>query len=112
VTVGPIIATTTGINVIIAVTTAGMIDVTTIIATIATTGEATERVIAAMTSAETIGVMIDVARMTTTAATTTARSALHHHHLTGATIMVFQLANREINFIVGGRQATKSNRQL
>jgi hypothetical protein len=55
---------------------------------IAMTGETTERVIVVMTSAEMIGVMIDVARMTTAATTTTSRSDPHHHHLKRATLMV------------------------
>jgi hypothetical protein len=61
------------------------------------TGETTERVIAAMISAETIGVMIDGARMTTTA-----RSALHHHHQKGATPMVHsnQLTERSTSSLV------------
>jgi hypothetical protein len=76
VTAGPIIATTTWINVIIAATTTVMIEATTIVATIATTGETTERVIATMNIVKMISVMIDVSKTTTTAITTTARSAV------------------------------------
>jgi hypothetical protein len=91
VTTGPIVATTTGIDVIIAANTAAITDATIIIAVIvmmitAMTGMTTEGVIAVMTSAmstETIGVMIDVAKTITTATTTTARSDIHHHHLKG-----------------------------
>jgi hypothetical protein len=73
VTAGPIIATTTWINVIIAATTTVMTEATTIVAT---TGETTERVIATMNIVKMIGVMIDVSKTTTTAITTTARSAV------------------------------------
>jgi hypothetical protein len=86
--VGPVVTMTTGINLIIVTTTAAMAEAMTIVATITTTSEMTEIVIAAMTSVEMIGVMIDVARTTIVAMTTTARSALHHHHLKGATLMV------------------------
>jgi hypothetical protein len=66
------------------------------------TGVTTTRVIAATTSVTTdekIDAMIDVAKTIRTATTTIRKSGL-------------QSANREINFIVGGRQATKSNRQI
>jgi hypothetical protein len=92
VTIGPIVTTTTRIDVITVATIVAMTDATTIVATTATTGVMTARVIAVMTSAvtaEMIGMMIDVARTTTTVATTTARSDLHHHHHPkGATPMV------------------------
>jgi hypothetical protein len=58
-----------------------------------------------------IGVMIIVDKTTTTAMTTVARSLLHYHRQKGATPTVrFQTTNCEINFIVRGRQAAKSNR--
>jgi hypothetical protein len=82
---------TTGIDVIIAATTAVMIDETTTIATTVMTGVTTARVIAVTTSvmtAEMIGAMTDVAKTTTTATTTITRSDLHRHHLKGATLMV------------------------
>jgi hypothetical protein len=105
---------TTGIDVTIVATTAAMIDVTITVARTATTGVTIARLTAAMTSAvtvKTIGATTDVVRTTTTttAVTTTARSDLHRHHLKGATPMgngAFQSANREINFIVGGRQVS------
>jgi hypothetical protein len=50
VTVGPIVAMMTGIDVIIAATTTAMIDETTIVVMIATTGVTTARVIAVTTS--------------------------------------------------------------
>jgi hypothetical protein len=90
-TIGPIVATMTGIDVITTATNAAMTDATTIVAMIATIGVTTARVIAVTTSpvtAEMIGMMIDVAKTTTTAMTTTARSDLHRHHLKGATPMV------------------------
>jgi hypothetical protein len=86
VTAGPIVAMRTGIDVIIAATTAVMLDATTTVATTVMTGATTARVITVTTSvmtAEMIGVMIDVARTTTTAMTTIARSDLHCHHLKG-----------------------------
>jgi hypothetical protein len=91
VTVGPIVATTIGIDMIIVVTTAAMTDAITIVIMIATTGAMTARVIAVTTSTvtdEMIDVMITAARMTTTATITTARSDLHPYHLTGATLTV------------------------
>jgi hypothetical protein len=91
VTADPIVATTTGIDVITTATITTMTDVMTVVTTTATTGVTTARVIAVTTSAvttEMIDVMIDVARTTTTATTTTARSDLHRHHLKGATPMV------------------------
>jgi hypothetical protein len=60
--------------------------------------------------ATTTGVMVVVTRTTTTATTTTARSLLHHHPQKGQP-GAFQTANRQINFIIGGRQAAKSNRR-
>jgi hypothetical protein len=109
------------IDVIIAATTAVMIvattGVTTTVATIVMKTIATIKgMTVAMTSTMTaamIGVMIDVTRTTTTATTTTARSVLHHHHQKGGNPNgAFQTANSQINFIAGGRQGTKSNRQL
>jgi hypothetical protein len=123
VTTDHILATMTEIDVIITATTAamiiGMTDATTTITMIAMK---TTAMIGGMTVVTTnlmtttmIGVLIDVPRTTApaTATTTTARSALHHHHQKGGNPNgAFQIANREINFIVGGCQATKSNRQL
>jgi hypothetical protein len=91
VTAGPIVATTTGIDVITAATTTAMTDATTIIAKIATISVTTIMAITVTTSAvtaEMIGVMIDIARTTTTATTTIARSGLNRHHLKGAILMV------------------------
>jgi hypothetical protein len=95
VTAGPILAMTIGIDVIIAVTTAVMTDVTTIVATTAMTGTMTTEAIVVTiammiitTTDETTSVMIDVARMTTVPATTTTRSGLHRHRPKGATPMV------------------------
>jgi hypothetical protein len=62
------------------------------------------------TTDETSGVMIDVARMTTVPATTTARTPPPRPK-GGNPNGAFQKANREINYIVGGCQATKSNRR-
>jgi hypothetical protein len=90
VTAGLIVAMTTRINEITAPTTTTMTDAMIIVAATTTTGVTTARVIAVTTSAvtaEMIGMMIDVARMTTTAMTTTARSDPHRHHLQGATLM-------------------------
>jgi hypothetical protein len=87
VTTGPIVAMTTGIDMIIA----AMIGATTTVAMTAMTGVTTTRVIVVMTSAvttEMISAMINVTRMTTTATTVIARSDLHHHYLKGATLMV------------------------
>jgi hypothetical protein len=101
---------TIGIDVIIAATTVAMTTMTG-----ATTTEAVDVMIAMMIvtmTDETTGVMIDVARTTTVPTTTTARSGLHrHHHPKGEPQWRIQKANREINFIVEGRQATRSNRQ-
>jgi hypothetical protein len=69
---------TTGIDVIIAATTAAMTDAMTIVAMTAMIGVTTTRMIAEM-----IGVMIDVSKTTTTATTTAAKNGLHHHHLKG-----------------------------
>jgi hypothetical protein len=92
VTAGPIVATTTGIDAIIAATTSVMTGATTIVSMTAMTGVTTERVIAVTTStitAEMICVMAVAARMTTTVTAATARSDLHHHHhLKEATLMV------------------------
>jgi hypothetical protein len=84
----PIIATTTGIDVIISATIAAMTGATTTIATTITTGVMTARVIAMTTSVttdETIDAMIDVAKTITTAMTTIARCDLHRHRPKGAT---------------------------
>jgi hypothetical protein len=91
---GPILATMTGIDVIIAATTAMMTDATTTVAMTATTGVMTTGVIVVMiattTSATTdmmTDVMIDVARTTTITTTTTGRNELHRHRQMGATPM-------------------------
>jgi hypothetical protein len=61
---------------------------------------------------EMTGAMTEVAKTTTTATTTIEKNGLHHYRLKGGKPnSAFQSAKREINFIVGGRQATKSNRQ-
>jgi hypothetical protein len=83
---GPIVAMTTGIDLIITATTAAMIGAMIIVTTTAMTGVTTARIVAVTTSAvtaEMIGAMIDVARMTTTATTIVARSNLDRHHLKG-----------------------------
>jgi hypothetical protein len=101
VTAGPILAITIGIDVIIAV----MTDATNIVAMTATIGVTTTEAIIVMivtTTDEMTGVMIDVARTTTIARTVTRGG-----NPNGA----FQKANREINFIVGGCQVIKSNKQ-
>jgi hypothetical protein len=60
----------------------------------------------------TTGVMIDVARTTTTAKTITTKSGhLRHRPKGGNPNGALQKAYREINFIVGGRQAIKTNQQ-
>jgi hypothetical protein len=94
VTAGPILATMTGIDVIIAATTTAMTDATTTVAMTATTGVmitgVISVVIATMTSATTdemTDTMLDVARTTTITTTTTGRNKLHHHRLKGATPM-------------------------
>jgi hypothetical protein len=91
---GPILAMTTRIDVITAVTTDAMTGATTIIAMTAMTSATTTEVIVVMiammivtTIDETIDVMIDVARTTTVPVTTTARSRLYCHHPKGATPM-------------------------
>jgi hypothetical protein len=89
--VGPILATMTGIDMIIAATIAAMTGVTTTIAMTITTGVTTTGVIAATTSVTTdekIDVMIGVVKMTTTATTTTRKSRLHRHRAKGAIPMV------------------------
>jgi hypothetical protein len=66
-----------------------------------------------VTTSMTTGVMIVITRMTTVATTTTARSILPPPPPKGGNPNgAFQTTNGEINFIVGGCQATKSNRQL
>jgi Na+-transporting methylmalonyl-CoA/oxaloacetate decarboxylase beta subunit len=115
ITAGPIVATTTGIDTIIVATTAVITDVMTIVATIATTGVMTERVIAVTTNtitAEMIGMMTIAARMTTTVTAAIARNYHHHHHLKGTTLTVCFNQPTERSTSVGGRQATKSNKQL
>jgi hypothetical protein len=85
---GPIIATMTGIDMIIAVTIVAMTDVMTTVATTITTGVMTARVIVVTTSVttdETINVMTDVTKTTTTATTTIEKSGLHHHRPKGVT---------------------------
>jgi hypothetical protein len=72
--VGPILVVMTGIDVIIAVTTAAMTDAMTVVVMIATTGMTTDAI-------------IDVARTTTITTTTIGRNKLHHHRPKGATLM-------------------------
>jgi hypothetical protein len=112
VTVGPILATTIGIDVIIATTTAAMTDtMNTVVMTTPTGVTEVIVVMIATTIVTTADVMIDIARMTTIARTATGRRERLRHHPKGNPNGTFQKANREINFIVGGRQAIKSNRQ-
>jgi hypothetical protein len=93
VTVGPILAMTIGIDVIIAATTAVMTDVTTTVAMTATIG-VTEVIVVMIsmtivtTTDETTDVMIDVTRTTTMARTATGRSGCRSHRPKGATPMV------------------------
>jgi hypothetical protein len=91
---GPILATMTGINVIISATTTAMTRATTIVVMTATTGVTTKGVIivmiATMTSATTdemINAMIDVARTTTITTTIIRKNGLHYHRPKGATPM-------------------------
>jgi hypothetical protein len=109
---GPIIAATIGIDVIITATT----DMATTVAKTMTTGVKTARVITVMTSVmtgETIDAMIDVAKTTTTATNNNRKEQSPPPPPKGGNPNgAFQSANREINFIVGGRQVTKSNRQI
>jgi hypothetical protein len=86
VTADPILAMMIGIDVIIAVTTATMTNVTTTVMTTAPTGatEVTVVMIATMI-VTTTGVMIDVARTTTAAKTITVKSGHLRHHPKGAT---------------------------
>jgi hypothetical protein len=113
-TAGPILAMTIGIDVITAATAAAMTGATTTVTVTATTSAMATKVIVVMITmmiVTMIDVMIDVARTTTVPATTTERSGLHRHHPKwGNSNGAFQKANREINIIVGGRQAIKSNR--
>jgi hypothetical protein len=88
---GPILATITGIDVIIA----AMTGVTTTVTMTVTTDVTTTEVIAATTNAmitttndEMISAMIDIARMTTIATTIIRMNGLHRHHPKGATPMV------------------------
>jgi hypothetical protein len=83
-TAGPILAMTTGIDVIIVATTAVMTDATTTVAMTATTGMTTTEAIVVMIAATTEA-MFDVARMTTIARTVTERSGHRHHCPKGAT---------------------------
>jgi hypothetical protein len=90
---------------------------TTVTVTATTSAMATKVIVVMITMMivtmidEMTDVMIDVARTTTVPATTTERSGLHRHHPKwGNSNGAFQKANREINFIVGGRQAIKSDR--
>jgi hypothetical protein len=89
VTADPILATTTGINVITAATTAAMTDATTIVVTTALISviEVIIVMIATMT-VPTTDATTDVVRMTITVKTTTARSGHLRHHLREATPMV------------------------
>jgi hypothetical protein len=112
--VGPIIATTAGIDEIIAATTAVVIDATNIVAMIAATDVMTARVIIvkiSVVTTEMIDVMIVAARMTTTATITTARSNLHHHRLKGETLMVRfnQLTERSTSSLVVAKRPTGSS---
>jgi hypothetical protein len=115
VTADPIVATTTVTTMIITViitvmTYATITAATTITRTTTMTGGTTVARIN-VTSATTTDVMIVVARMTTPQ-----RQQSQGMHSTTTTKRgkpkgTFQTANREINFIICGRQATKSNRQ-
>jgi hypothetical protein len=89
VTADPILATTIGIDVIIAAIIAVMTDATTTVVT-TTLISAIEVIVVmiATTIVTTTGETIDVARTITTAKTTTARSGHLRHHLKGATPMV------------------------
>jgi hypothetical protein len=89
VTVGPILATTIGIDVIITATIATMTDAMTTVAMTAPIGvtEVIVVMIATMIFTRT-GVMIDVAKTTTIARTTTGRSGRLRHRPKGATPMV------------------------
>jgi hypothetical protein len=102
------VSTTVTVDLIYVITvTAGPISATTIGIAVTT---------ATMTNVEMIGVMIDVARMTTTATTTTARGILHDHHLKGATLMVHfnQTTERLISSSVAAKRlkATHSSDQM
>jgi hypothetical protein len=92
---GPILATMTVIDVIIAATTAVMTGTTNVVAMTATTGVTTIGAIVVMiamttsaTTDEMIDAMIDVAKMTTIATTIIRRNGLHRHRPKGATPMV------------------------
>jgi hypothetical protein len=92
-TVGPILPTMIGIDVIIVTTTAAMTNATTTVAMTATIGVtgAIVVMIAMMivtTTDEMTDVMIDVATTTTMARPTTERSGRHRHCPKGATPMV------------------------
>jgi hypothetical protein len=108
---GPIIAMTTGIDVIITATIAAM----TTVATTMTTGMKTARVITATTSVmtnEMVDAMIDVAKTTTTATTTIARSDLRRHHLKGATPIVrsSQLTERSTSSLAVAKRPKATER--
>jgi hypothetical protein len=84
---GPILATRTGTNVIIAATTVVMTGATTSVAMSVAIGVMTIGVIAVTTSATTaemIDALIDIARMTIIATTIIGRNRLHRHHPKGA----------------------------
>jgi hypothetical protein len=83
----PILAMTTGIDVIIIATITAM----TTVAMTKMTGVTTTGMIivtTSVTTVEKIGVMIDVVKTTTIAMTTIGKSELHHHRLKGETPMV------------------------
>jgi hypothetical protein len=85
---GPVIATMSVIDVIIATTIVATTDATTTVATTITTGVTIARVITVTTRVmtdETIDMMTDVAKTTTTATTTIEKSGLHHHSPKGVT---------------------------
>jgi hypothetical protein len=82
--VGPIIAMTTGIDVIIVAIITATTNVTTIVAMTATIDVRIAGTIVVKTSAM-IAEMTDVAKTTTTATTTIEKNGLHHYHLKGAT---------------------------
>jgi tRNA threonylcarbamoyladenosine modification (KEOPS) complex Cgi121 subunit len=111
VTAEPTVATMIGTAVIIITTITAMIivmtDATTTAAMIAMK---TTAMIGGMIAATT-DVMIVVARTTTTATRKIARSLSTTTAKRGNHNVAFQTLNQQINFIVGGRQAAKSNRQ-
>jgi hypothetical protein len=82
VTAGPILATTIGIDVIIAATTAMMTDATTTVAMTATTGAMTTKVIIVIITIMIVTMtdeMIDITRTTTIAQSAIGRSGRRRH---------------------------------